>query len=220
MKKCPAGKILKQQQSQVFYASEINSFPVRHITADNTDLSESELVARVVKWWKTTKYSTQLPSYDSDGKEKHQIQLDAIVDVIKSTQEMDYPVVGVELGAGKGTLSAALHTENPSWYHLLVDIQKNFRNKAERKLFESEADEEKFKRIHINIADLLLDKAIEDQFRDLAPNSSIVLYAKHLCGHALDLGLNCVANSSSNISLIAFATCCHHRCKWDQYCSN
>jgi len=54
------------------------------------------------------------------------------------------------------------------------------------------------------------------QSRDSWPYNNVVGTAKHLCGAATDFGLRCLSRiSDRNVSLV-FATCCHHRCDWDQ----
>jgi tRNA:m4X modification enzyme len=69
---------------------------------------------------------------------------------------------------------------------------------AEERLFELEA------KVH-NI-----------QSRDSWPYTRVIGTAKHLCGAATDFGLRCLSRiSDRNISLV-FATCCHHRCDWNQ----
>lgn len=156
-----------------------------------------------------------------ETKEKHSIQLNNLVSSLLSIIPNDMnEIIGIEMGAGKGTLSASIHEKNLNWNHLLVDIQRNFRNKAEKKV--SDDDDSKFKRIHLDIKDLHLGLAIEDLFK-INNNVKIILYAKHLCGLALDLSLRCIANTldqfQNQIFAVSFASCCHHRCDWNNYCS-
>ena len=52
------------------------------------------------------------------------------------------------------------------------------------------------------------------------PYGTVIGTAKHLCGAATDFGLRCLSRiRDRNVSLV-FATCCHHRCDWDQLVNN
>merc|ERR1711982_307014 len=125
------------------------------------------------------------------NQEKHELQLNALVSTISQVSSDN--IVGIEIGAGKGTLSAAVHQKNHSFKHLLVDIQKNFRNKAENKM--TTGDTSVFHRIHMDIADLHLDKALQSIYSNIYDNMEIIIFAKHLCGLALDKALLCITNT-------------------------
>lgn len=54
------------------------------------------------------------------------------------------------------------------------------------------------------------------QSRPSWPCKRIVGTAKHLCGAATDFGLRCLSRVKDKQVSLVFATCCHHRCDWDQ----
>jgi tRNA:m4X modification enzyme len=57
------------------------------------------------------------------------------------------------------------------------------------------------------------------QARSSWPYSRVVGTAKHLCGAATDFGLRCLSRVKDREVSLVFATCCHHRCDWDQLVS-
>lgn len=222
--KCPAAIIIANQKAQSYYKQGINTFPEPVINLNYPEITDEELIWKIQNWWKNSKYFDNqnfksITRTSIETQKKHKIQLNSLVEFIFSNlPEENNEIIGIEMGAGKGTLSAAIHNRNENFYHLLVDIQKNFRNKAE-KSFNLDC---KFKRIHVDIKDLHLSLAIDDQFQ-LDEKMNVILYAKHLCGQALDLSLHCIVSTlekyKNSISVIAFASCCHHRCTWKNYCS-
>jgi tRNA:m4X modification enzyme len=116
-------------------------------------------------------------------------------------------------------LSLALaDTLKPTCDIVLVD-RAAVRHKADREL--SRADHCTFARIKSDIADVSLRKVTELQ------GKPVVAVSKHLCGGATDLALRAVhlaavpgdAEPAIDVHGIAIATCCHHRCTWDQYVS-
>jgi tRNA:m4X modification enzyme len=116
-------------------------------------------------------------------------------------------------------LSLALaDTLKPTCDIVLVD-RAAVRHKADREL--SKAPHCTFARIKSDIADVSLQRVTELQ------GKRIVAVSKHLCGGATDLALRAVKIASTpgegataiDVHGIAIATCCHHRCTWDQYVS-
>jgi len=63
----------------------------------------------------------------------------------------------------------------------------------------------------------LVEKVHGIQARPDWPLKTTIGTAKHLCGAATDFGIRALARvgNRSNVSLV-FATCCHHRCDWNQ----
>jgi tRNA:m4X modification enzyme len=62
-------------------------------------------------------------------------------------------------------------------------------------------------------------KIHEIQTRDSWPYQKVVGTAKHLCGAATDFGLRCLSRVKDRGVSLVFATCCHHRCDWNQLVS-
>lgn len=75
-------------------------------------------------------------------------------------------------------------------------------------------------RVHCDIKDLCLS-----QVASLA-GRSVVGVAKHLCGNGTDVSLRCMASgllptassTQGGFAGMTFATCCHHRCNWRDFC--
>ena len=217
LKKCPAVLLKAKQERKVYFKKGINDF--HHPNLDIESLhtfSQEKLIHRLLKWTRLQEKEVSSDHIVVGNQEKHELQLQALVKQIITRTTGDN-IIGVEIGAGKGTLSAALHGEKIHWSHLLVDIQKNFRNKAENKL-SIDSSESTFERIHIDIADLHLGIALDSIFNS---DTECVMYAKHLCGLALDKTLHCIVHTmdQNRVNSIVMATCCHHRCTFDQYCS-
>ena len=59
-------------------------------------------------------------------------------------------------------------------------------------------------------------KVASIQARPTWPLPEVVGIAKHLCGAATDFGLRCLHRVREHKVALSFATCCHHRCDWDQ----
>jgi len=62
----------------------------------------------------------------------------------------------------------------------------------------------------------LIRKVAVIQSRPSWPFKEVVGIAKHLCGVATDYGLRCLQSISNRRVSVVFATCCHHRCLWDE----
>jgi tRNA:m4X modification enzyme len=116
--------------------------------------------------------------------------------------------VCVELGAGRGYLSALLAAccDQPP-RALLVD-RRAYRNKAERSLRRSGGAE--VSRLRCDVADLDLGRCCEGA----AP---LLLIAKHFCGAATDHALRAAARCGPRLAGLAVAACCHHACTFESY---
>jgi tRNA:m4X modification enzyme len=54
------------------------------------------------------------------------------------------------------------------------------------------------------------------------PRKPIIIVGKHVCGTATDLTLQCAMHAVKQglpVQAILIALCCHHRCRWTQYCN-
>jgi tRNA:m4X modification enzyme len=115
----------------------------------------------------------------------------------------------VEFGAGTGYLTCMLadcfHTANEL---VMMDV-RSFKFIADRSL-----RDRNMKRLRCDVADFY--PAGLESIRNGAP---WVAYGKHLCGSVTDLALRCAMQKDSRPGLlgIAIATCCHHRCEWQNY---
>lgn len=241
-KRCPAYLRQCEQQGMPYYSEHCCVLPSDPQEDYPSALVHSVLLQRILDWWHSSVYqhTREIDSLETLGSgtteplvnhsTKHAIQIDAIVDILsaedKQREDSERAVLGIEMGAGKGTLSAKLHERHPDWFHLLVDIRRNFKNKAEKKSrvpakLHSATEHTCFRRITIDIAHLRLRAAINHEFPPLqALSPRVVVYAKHLCGAALDLTLACVVqglNPSGELSRVVLASCCHHRCQWDSF---
>jgi len=114
--------------------------------------------------------------------------------------------VFIDVGSGRGCLAAAVRSLYPDAPLLLIDHDAR-RNKFDRHLRRSD-----FSRIKCDLKDLNLQG-----IPFLQEKTKIVAIAKHLCGAATDYALKAITSFHGRISAIAIATCCHHRCHWDQY---
>jgi tRNA:m4X modification enzyme len=63
-------------------------------------------------------------------------------------------------------------------------------------------------------------KVASIQARPDWPFDEVVGIAKHLCGAATDFGLRCLNRVKDRRVSLSFATCCHHRCSWEQLVGN
>jgi tRNA:m4X modification enzyme len=69
----------------------------------------------------------------------------------------------------------------------------------------------------LDLKDLDISKINEDQVF-IHPVTKITVVAKHLCGSATDLALNCLLRLPEQIEAsLCIATCCHHACTWESY---
>ena len=72
-------------------------------------------------------------------------------------------------------------------------------------------DADSFQRINMDIKDLYIDGIPMIQKN---PTADVIYVSKHLCGVATDLALK---SMTSSVSGVCIATCCHHRCVWEDY---
>lgn len=130
---------------------------------------------------------------------------------------LDSENVYLEFGCGRGMLSLALaDILTPSSHIVLVD-RASVRRKADKNLSRNSGCT--YSRIRSDIADIALTKVPQLKERP------VIAVSKHLCGGATDLALRSIEVSDRSASTpppvaitgVAIATCCHHRCTWDQY---
>jgi tRNA:m4X modification enzyme len=129
----------------------------------------------------------------------------------------------IDLGAGKANLSLALHHSVPNSKLLLVERQGGASRGAADTSFRR-VEFQNFTRLRIDLADFDLSKIGYC-------SGNVVGIGKHVCGNATDLSLRCLEQALmcklSDVSLdasrkcflkgICIATCCHHRCTWEDY---
>ena len=140
--------------------------------------------------------------------ERHAQQQAGILACMHAARLLPPPpgAVCVELGAGRGYLSALLARAcEPAPLSLLLVDRRSYRNKAERGL--RRAGSSSVRRIRCDVADLDLSCAVG--------GAEVVVVAKHLCGSATDLALR--AAVSGQLAGVALAPCCHHSCTWERY---
>ncbi|XP_034941676.1 tRNA:m(4)X modification enzyme TRM13 homolog [Chelonus insularis] len=156
------------------------------------------------------------PTYGNHIK-KHLIQNASLLSHLKYAGLVKDDTCFIEFGAGKGKLTYWLaqiikDIEKPTI--LLVD-RSSHRYKKDNKL-KNEKCPINIIRIRADIADLALHK-----IEDVKNSTHKVGIAKHLCGAATDLMINCLCklskeDSTGTIGLI-IAFCCHHRCEYNSY---
>nr|XP_033330164.1 tRNA:m(4)X modification enzyme TRM13 homolog isoform X1 [Megalopta genalis] len=124
----------------------------------------------------------------------------------------------IEFGAGKGKLTywlGQMIKDRKDSCILLVD-RSSHRHKSDNKL-KNEQYPLVIKRIRADIADLKLNNIAE-----IKTFNYKVGIAKHLCGVATDLTINCLNRAMQdkpicNVNGIVIAFCCHHRCEFASY---
>ena len=139
----------------------------------------------------------------------------------------------IELGAGKATLSEMLaETAGRGGSYVLID-RDTFRNKRDKFILGAHK-ENQCVRHTIDIGNMNMNAINEVMERDRC-----VLISKHLCGVATCLALRAAVAMSRELGKgeeetkdcakskskskknkmcgMALATCCHHRCIWDDY---
>ncbi|KAL3315103.1 tRNA:m(4)X modification enzyme TRM13 [Cichlidogyrus casuarinus] len=153
------------------------------------------------------------------GSGRHIYQHGFLLSLLRASNLLSPDFDYIELGAGRGdlshwincTLKSDQNVVNPNRY-LLVDFA-TVRHKCEsRQTFTSNR-----LRIVSNLAHIDLAKV---SFINESTSSGIVLVAKHLCGNATDFSLRAIktlpTETLQNLKGVIIATCCHHRCTWDQ----
>lgn len=132
----------------------------------------------------------------------------------------------LELGCGRAMLSLALADELPSLKQCVLVDRAPVRRKADTQ-FARRGASMKHVRIKCDIADIDLRRVPE------LVRGKVTVVSKHLCGGATDLALRAIRVASTapataaadssvpaahvQVDGVAIATCCHHRCTWDQY---
>ncbi|XP_053994210.1 tRNA:m(4)X modification enzyme TRM13 homolog [Hylaeus volcanicus] len=157
---------------------------------------------------------------ESCGKavKRHLLQASSLLSHLEHAGLVKDDTCFIEFGAGKGKLTYWLgqmikHKKNSCI--LLVD-RSSHRHKSDNKL-KNEQSPLVIKRIRADIADLKLNDITEIKKFDRK-----VGIAKHLCGSATDLTINCLVKAMQsehkcNITGLVIAFCCHHRCEYASY---
>lgn len=196
--------------------------------------SEPQMVSASLLAKKVLEAAQKLPSAISTRKlgtndpvsetEKHRLQQAAlsakILSTIKSEEPLQ-PLVFIEMGAGKGGLSAYIWEEHIKSDPLLASRSQfifidrsNSRCKKDAKMKHEGARAE---RIFIDIKDLDLAELVKEK----CPEGAHLLFiSKHLCGAATCLtinALNHLLNQVSNRITLSVALCCHQCCSWSSY---
>ena len=178
---------------------------------------------------------------ESRGKraEKHHQQHEAMVRALRVLRQGNgadggstggTPEVIVELGAGKGGLSAALSEHSPSSSFVLIDWSKPHAA-VDPGLRDRGVGCVRYK---IDLRHVWLRGVPELQWdADAGEPACIpcddanrkpvrrVAVAKHLCGGATDFALQSIVSAGgatgAAMEAIMIATCCHHKCTWGAY---
>ncbi|EOD38131.1 hypothetical protein EMIHUDRAFT_200603 [Emiliania huxleyi CCMP1516] len=144
----------------------------------------------------------------SAEREKHGLQHEAMLEVLRALPPgsmLGSGFVYVELGAGKGGLSAAIGQAAPGAAFVLLDWAKPVA--AHDAVLRERHSTIRYK---IDLRHLWLRGGSGGRRR--------VAVAKHLCGAATDFALRAVADAENGdgpaMSGVMIATCCHHRCSW------
>jgi len=133
----------------------------------------------------------------------------------------------IDLGAGKANLSLALHQSVPHAKLLLVEKSGGSGSRGAADTSFRREDFTSFSRLKIDLADFDLANLIKSH----PLKGGVVGMGKHACGSATDLSLRCLELASKHlkdnnllepphqkfIEGVCIATCCHHRCTWEDY---
>lgn len=215
-----------QKLKKVQQASELSLLP---------DKSLAELIMKIQEAYEkviVSAFPTEILSHNhfehllqqsSHHNTKHLLQESSLVGHIQKHNLLSPDNIFVEFGCGKGKLSfeirqilLALNSGTPE--HVLVDRQTNFKNRADKHLFDKPSS---WQRISIDIKDLYLggvDAVAQN------PEKKIVCFSKHLCGPATDLAIHALTRTlcykdeqTRPFHGLFVANCCHHRCQWECY---
>lgn len=146
---------------------------------------------------------------------RHLRQASSLLWLIEKEKLVNNNTCYVELGAGKGQLSfyafCAWCKPNTNSQVVLVD-RASLRHKRDNKLRERAAV-----RIRADLAHLALERVPA-----VTERTTVVGFAKHLCGVATDYALRCITSNGvlDKTKGIILATCCHHRCERTLYIAN
>lgn len=156
--------------------------------------------------------------------EKHRLQQAALSAKILSTiqsEESSRPLVFIEMGAGKGGLSAYIWEEHiksdpdlASRSQFIFIDRSNSRCKKDAKMKHEGA---RVERIFIDIKDLDLVELVKEKCPE---DAHLLFISKHLCGAATCLtinALNPLMEKISNRITLSVALCCHQCCSWSSY---
>jgi len=158
-------------------------------------------------------------------RERHRAQRDVIVHELHKLGVIGQGHCIVEFGAGNGELSLAIAEAYPEACMrdalVLLDQGAKPRGKSGHGKLAADAALEqswaRFARVKLGIEDVDLAGIRAT----LAPNRTLVVIAKHLCGAASDFALRAVVaagtSAASRPAAVVLGTCCHHRCDWAAY---
>lgn len=149
---------------------------------------------------------------------KHLLQTSSLLSHLEHADLVKDGTCFIEFGAGKGKLAywlGQIIKEKKDCCILLID-RSSHRHKNDNKL-KKERSSLIIERIRADIADLKLTDVTRIQSY---PNK--VGIAKHLCGAATDLALNCLVQATRteprlNVTGLVIAFCCHHKCEYSSY---
>ncbi|XP_076622449.1 tRNA:m(4)X modification enzyme TRM13 homolog [Colletes latitarsis] len=156
--------------------------------------------------------------YCGKAVKKHLLQNSSLLSHLERSGLVQDNTCFIEFGAGKGKLTywlGQMIKDMKDSCILLVD-RSSHRHKSDNKL-KNEQSSLEVKRIRADIADLKLNDV-----REIQKFNYKVGIAKHLCGSATDLTINCLARAMQNepkcnITGLIIAFCCHHRCEYASY---
>jgi tRNA:m4X modification enzyme len=138
--------------------------------------------------------------------------------------------VYVEMGAGAGALGYACHCADKRARLVFVEREATPKHCVDKTLRRNNLTH-MFYRARMDIRDCLVSAlpGVQEQQGEgerereggdmNRKDGKVVVIAKHLCGVASDLAINSVRDPAlaKRDTGMVVATCCHHRCEWDDY---
>lgn len=173
----------------------------------------------------------------SQSRLRHARQDALIVRQVRKLSEEKGKNVYIEMGAGAGALGYAAHCADPESNLVFVERAGTGKKSLDRTLRRRKL-EHKFYRARIDIRHCLITalpgvEEIQTKTEEDNERGKVIVIAKHLCGNASDLAINSIhapqhpssfIPSTSSVTPLepgnkglVVATCCHHRCLWEDY---
>lgn len=244
--KCTAKQRIDTTQSQLYYVAGINTGDnyINNIRSmGHNDLPVDDRLNHVLQ----LKYKLdeiwrhlQLPRYEQfnisagttnnelyskSSTKRHTVQNHALIDIMNEYGMIHQSNVIVEAGAGRAMLlndiaHAYMNNNydgvNDQILNLVAIDRDAHQNSADGQLLKNSTNID-ITRCRIDLRDVVLHNIpIIEELRNT------VVCAKHCCGVATDLTLRACINTNqhdTDVHGIFIATCCHHRCNYNDYCN-
>jgi tRNA:m4X modification enzyme len=153
------------------------------------------------------------PVFAVRKKQKHDVQLSAMLQQIEGAGLLDPSFTYLEVGCGRGALSVAIQMRLPEATCILVDTRVAGYQRGTVALAKKHGCVGALHRLQIDLKDFNIAGALEEL--SLASNEKggrLVIIGKHVCGAGTDFALRMLEQSlPSNWSFagVAIAQCCH-----------